>query len=204
MKILKDNYKILIAFITGLILASGIVYAATSANQVNYTRAGTNITNIGEALNDLYGKVPSGSQEITANGTYNIANKASVNVNVSVPSGYYQLDSLTNAASASDIITGKKAYSSTGEILTGSYTPITTMKGTEWNSGSFNQAGYYNIPVGFKPTILIMQIRSTEMEKRLLYFMIKHMEKINIVGIILMVLQQTGELYQILVLVIQE
>ena len=37
MKYLKNNLKVIIAFILGLILAGGIVYAAVSASEVSYT-----------------------------------------------------------------------------------------------------------------------------------------------------------------------
>lgn len=55
MKFLKNNLKVIIAFIIGLILAGGIVYAATSANQVIYTTTkNAEIQNVEDALNDLY------------------------------------------------------------------------------------------------------------------------------------------------------
>lgn len=66
MKFLKNNLKLVIGLIIGAILASGItVYATTTylANQVIYTREGTDIKNVEEALNDLYGK------KITTKGT---------------------------------------------------------------------------------------------------------------------------------------
>ena len=55
MKILKNNLKVIIAFIFGLILAGGIVYAATSADKVTYTTTkNSEIQTVEEALNDLY------------------------------------------------------------------------------------------------------------------------------------------------------
>lgn len=52
-KLLKK--EVIIAFIVGIILASGIVYAATSANQVTYiTSKNENVQNVEQALNDLY------------------------------------------------------------------------------------------------------------------------------------------------------
>ena len=56
-KILKEKKVIIIAFLIGVILASTIaVYAVTSATDITYTRTGTTITNVSEALNDLYQK----------------------------------------------------------------------------------------------------------------------------------------------------
>ena len=50
------NVKIIIAFMIGVILASSItVYAATYyAKDISYTRQGTEVSNVQEALNDLY------------------------------------------------------------------------------------------------------------------------------------------------------
>lgn len=50
------NVKIIIAFIIGVILASGITVYATSyfAKDISYTRQGTEVSNVQEALNDLY------------------------------------------------------------------------------------------------------------------------------------------------------
>lgn len=53
MKIIKNNIKFIIGFIVGIVAAGGIVYAAVSASEVNYTKEGTAITNVEQALNDL-------------------------------------------------------------------------------------------------------------------------------------------------------
>ena len=56
MKFLKNNLKVIIAFIVGIILASSIaVYATISASEVDYK----NGKKVSEALDDLYSKVPS-------------------------------------------------------------------------------------------------------------------------------------------------
>ena len=55
MEFIKNNLKVMIAFIVGIILAGGIVYAATYANQVTYgTDKNVKISTVEEALNDLY------------------------------------------------------------------------------------------------------------------------------------------------------
>lgn len=82
-KMLKK--ELIIGILIGVLLASGIaVYAAiaTSADKVSY-----NSTTVDVALNDLYSKIPSGEQNITQNGTYDISGKASVNVRVTTPAG---------------------------------------------------------------------------------------------------------------------
>ena len=55
MNFLKKNIRTIIGFIVGVILASGIVYAAVSASEVSYTtNKNANVKNVSEALNDLY------------------------------------------------------------------------------------------------------------------------------------------------------
>ena len=55
-KILKNNIKIILAVIVSILATGGIVYAATTANQISYTRSGTGIANVEQALNDLYAR----------------------------------------------------------------------------------------------------------------------------------------------------
>lgn len=56
MGFLKENIRLLIGIVIGILLTGGVVYAVTSASDVTYTRSGTNITNVEAALNDLYTK----------------------------------------------------------------------------------------------------------------------------------------------------
>ena len=61
MKFLKNNLKLIIGILIGAILASGIVYAATSASQVTYTtNKNAEIKTVEGALNDLYSKTLDG------------------------------------------------------------------------------------------------------------------------------------------------
>ena len=56
MRYLKNNLKLIISFILGIILASGITVYATSylAKDITYTRENTNVKSVEDALNDLY------------------------------------------------------------------------------------------------------------------------------------------------------
>ena len=57
MKIIKSNLKLIVGFIVGVILTGGLVYAATSAKDVDYTtEKNSEISTVEEALNDLYSK----------------------------------------------------------------------------------------------------------------------------------------------------
>ena len=79
-----------------VVVASGVsVYATATylASEVEYNKNGQ--AKVSDALNDLYSKVPSGTENITSNGTYNIANKESVNVNVPIPNNYKVIESFT-------------------------------------------------------------------------------------------------------------
>lgn len=119
MSFIKNNIKFIIGFIIGGILCCCMtVYATTYlASDIKYTADKM----IDAALDELYTRVPSGSKTITSNGDYDVSNKESVSVNVPIPSGYYKLAGLSNAATASDILNGKKAYDSSGNEITGTY-----------------------------------------------------------------------------------
>lgn len=73
MKFLKNNLKVIIGFIVGLILASSITVYAYSyfSSDIVYTREGTEIENVSQALNDLYEKA-------NANATYTVIDKKDV------------------------------------------------------------------------------------------------------------------------------
>ena len=55
-----------------IVLASSVaVFATINASQIDYN----NNQKVDDALDDLYSKLPSGEQSITANGTYDISKK---------------------------------------------------------------------------------------------------------------------------------
>ena len=59
MKFLKNNLKVIIAFMLGVILTGGIVYATVvaSAGDITYTTSkNSSINNVASALNDLYSR----------------------------------------------------------------------------------------------------------------------------------------------------
>ena len=58
MKMINNNKKLIIGFLFGIILASTLSVCAYSylAENIGYTKDGTEITNVKQALNDLYSK----------------------------------------------------------------------------------------------------------------------------------------------------
>ena len=57
MKFIKNNLKVIIAFVLGAILTGGIVYAAVSASEVSYTtNKNASVKNVEQALNELYNR----------------------------------------------------------------------------------------------------------------------------------------------------
>ena len=137
MKNLKKNLKWIIAIIGVIIATAGISAYATSQYLASQVDYNKNgQEKVSDALDDLYTKL----------NTYKNLNQ-------------------TTTATASDIISGKTAYSSSGTLITGEYNPIITTKGTEWNSGTkITTADSVNsIEIGFVPnTIVIFNIKGTE------------------------------------------
>jgi len=97
---IKKNIKLIIIIIVGILLVSGIsVYATATyiynATDVSYLKNGTDNISVADALNDLYAN-----------------KKESIELN-DLKTILGQTD-----ATASDILSGKKAYSN-GELITG-------------------------------------------------------------------------------------
>ena len=134
---LKKNIKWIILVIVLIIIASGIsVYATTTylANQVIYKDGKT----VEEALNDLYNKIPKGEKIITENGTYDISDKASVNVNITMP----EIDYSTSRT----YYMGNRASGNTRSIsLTKGTYIVSVVNAHAWASSSkFNYNGEIN------------------------------------------------------------
>ena len=79
MKFIKNNFKLFIGFLIGLILAGGIVYAVVSAGEIEYTtNKNANIKTVEDALNDLYLENLN-SYKILETGTFTTASTSSDN-----------------------------------------------------------------------------------------------------------------------------
>ena len=121
MKILKNP---LFTFILGVIITSGIVYAATKiqATEIEYA---PNIT-VKDKIDDLYTKVKpeyTGSTEITPTTSNQVLNtnnkilKSNITVN-KIPSTYKNLTTATTVTE-NDLLNGKTAYDNLGNLITG-------------------------------------------------------------------------------------
>lgn len=76
-KILKK--EVILSFVLGVALTSGIVYAATAANQIGYTTNNNiEIKNVEQALNDLYEKINDNVKCVKGN--YSKPQNSSVNI----------------------------------------------------------------------------------------------------------------------------
>lgn len=88
---------------------------------------------------------PSGTLNVTGNGTHNVTQYASVNVNV--PASGVELPTLNNRGYASDLLAGKQLIGQNGEIVEGSMVDrgsmSRTIDGINTTSVSGN-AGYYS------------------------------------------------------------
>lgn len=86
MKFFKNNLKVIIGFVIGVILTGGIVYAVTSASEVIYTTSkNTEIKTVADALNDLYKYKNSSTAQYI--GTYTSESAANANnATLTIPS----------------------------------------------------------------------------------------------------------------------
>lgn len=103
MKILKNNIKLIIGFFIGLILAGGVVYAAVSASEIGYTRTGSSVKNVSEALNELYTKYNNGELQYDTFDSNGYVNSPSAETfftkNLSVPEGIKKIYIYSHVAS---------------------------------------------------------------------------------------------------------
>ena len=132
MKIMKKIFKsrILLVIVTVILTGSISVYAAGRyyANQVEYepSNPNFNVDNMADALDALYTNIKpeyTGAIEVTpsqSSQTLNTKDKAlTKNITINpIPNTYKNLTTQTNAT-ASDILSGKTAYTSDGTLVTG-------------------------------------------------------------------------------------
>ena len=132
MKILKNNIKLIIGFFIGLILAGGVVYAAVSASEIGYTRTGSNVKNVSEALNELYTKYNNGELQYDTFDSNGYVNSPSAETfftkNLSVPEGIKKIYIYSHVASTwgvdeptitSDIITNQNTSIARRDFISG-------------------------------------------------------------------------------------
>lgn len=95
MNFLKNNIRIIIGLIIGVLIASGITVYAYSyiASDISYTKPGTETAiSVEEALNDLYSKSNKTSQQVTTLTTqgesYTFQNDGYITGTASTPDGW--------------------------------------------------------------------------------------------------------------------
>lgn len=102
------------------IVINDITYSGIDTIMVNKTN--------GEKAKYTEGERPSGTINININGTYNVTNYESANVNVPTP------DLSTTTATADDVLEGKEFYNASGEKVTGTYKDMLQARVDETNS----------------------------------------------------------------------
>ena len=151
MKILKNNIKLIIGFFIGLILAGGVVYAAVSASEIGYTRTGSSVKNVSEALNELYTKYNNGELQydtFDSNGYISYSSAGTFwTKNLSIPAGTRKIYLCSTVAStwgtaeptvSSDIITTQNTITVKydgvrGKMDTATYLTIINTNGNAGN-----------------------------------------------------------------------
>ena len=131
---MKNNIKIILAFIIGVIVSGASVYALTVASKdITYdnTNSGSDATTVQEAVDELYTKVSSLKDlniQTTATASDILSGKTAYDTEgnlitgtYTIPSTYKNLTTQTTAT-ASHILSGKTAYNTDGSLITGTYT----------------------------------------------------------------------------------
>lgn len=148
--------KTIFGMFLGIVVTLSVVgvYALT-ASEIEYK----NDKSVEDAIDALYGSVKpeyTGSTTVTPSTTaqtLSTENKVlTSDITVSaIPSNYKDLTSASDF-SASDLLSGKKAYNNLGELITG--TASITGEGTYWKKGTVSTVLSANgtITVGFRPS----------------------------------------------------
>ena len=158
MKLLKNNIKLIVGFILGIIISSGVVYAVSTisdSSEITFDNTGTALssTNVESALTELATKIGNGGTsqavELGTNTSYNIATLYP-NIDytqLTVDNFYYKIGNRSFGSVSSNLAGGNAAYlafasptisydNSTG-IVSCTRANINTIGSENTSSGSF-------------------------------------------------------------------
>lgn len=175
-KINKDN---ILSFILGALIfgTTGVLAATFLANNISYdnSSSGINSSNIQGAIDELYTKANTSYDEYSGTTTYtpststqtistnNKLVKSDITINP-IPSSYKSLTT-TTTATANDLLSGKTAYNSNGQIIEGTHVE-------ECVRGVYNKPvnTLIDINLGFNPNYLYLDyIISSDNHQKLFY-----------------------------------
>ena len=149
--------KYLVGFLIGTILSGGIVLAATKidADKVDYSEGVT----VKDKIDDLYTKVKpnyTGSTTITpSTSTQTLStNDKVLNSDITInpiPSSYKNLTT-TTSVNANNLLSGVKAYTSDGTLITGTASITDCISGTYVKPAN----SQINLSIGFMPSRLVL------------------------------------------------
>lgn len=163
-KIFKTN---LFFFIIGCIISSVTVIGLTfTAEDIEYK----NDKSVKDELDDLFEisnyEAYNATTELTPNSSnHSLSTKNKIlnsDITIKKIPDYYKILTETTTATAADIISGKRAYNSSGTLLTGKKSAVSNCSYGTFTCTECRTSTGQSVPVDYKPSkLILMQISST-------------------------------------------